>query len=145
MRDDFNIEDRQWSEENHLEDRIERHEYRTVFRVTASKVRPDEYHGDAARYSDKDEPFAQFSSIREKCPGESGHEEGRKDPVYYKRERDLFPKFARLEEQVELECVVPLDTHHAERGGIRRDTYCLVADLAKDWIHHDQQTDCYGY
>ncbi len=61
-----------------MEDGVDGHEDGAVFVVPAREPRPDEYHGDAARETDEDEPFAEGGAVGEEGPGEGELEgEGR--------------------------------------------------------------------
>lgn len=118
--DDADKEDCKGGEEDHLQHRVDSHKNGTVLRVTSREAVPDEHHGDAASQTDEDETGSQVGFVGEESPCEGEHEERRDNPVHEDAEGQLFPEGLLAEDVME----------------------CLVADVAENGIHHDQQADC---
>jgi hypothetical protein len=103
-------------EEQHLEDRVERHQAGGVLAVAVREIVPDNDHGDAAGQADQDEPGHILGLVAEKQHRQRKHQDGADHPVLNQRQ-DQYA--AVLEDPPHL----------------------LVLHLRQRRIHHEDQPD----
>ncbi|MBK7399566.1 MAG: hypothetical protein IPJ34_25730 [Myxococcales bacterium] len=107
-------------EEEHLEDRVERHETGAVLGVTLREVVPHDHHRDAPGQADEDQPEHVLGLVPEEHDREREHQDRADDPVLHQRQgEDLLV----AEDEAEL----------------------LVADLGERRVHHDDEPDRDGH
>ena len=103
-------------EEEHLEDRVERHQAGAVLGVALGEVVPDDDHRDAARQADQDEPHHVLGLVAQEDHRQREHEDRADHPVLHERERE--------------HSAVPEDP-----------AQLLVADLRQRRVHHEDEAD----
>lgn len=120
--DDAEEEDGHGRVQDHLQDRVDRHDEGAVLDVPAREVRPHEHHGDAPRQPDEDEPLPQRVLVGQKGPREPEHKQGGDDPVEGDGDGELGPDGAAAE---------------GEGQGFE-------AGFAEDGVHHCEEADGEG-
>ena len=102
--------------EEHLEDRVEGDEPRTVLRVALRKLIPHDDHGDAAGEADHDEAHHVFRVTPQEYDGQDEHQDGADHPVLHERQAEHLDVLEHLAE-------------------------LLVPHLRKGRVHHENQAD----
>jgi hypothetical protein len=115
MADNLDIKHGKRCKQDNLQYAVECNQDGAVIAVAARQISPDEDHGNATCNAHEDESFAEVLPVGQESPSECYHEERCDDPVEHKRDCNLDPEFAFLEEKVQ----------------------SFVADFAEDRVHHD--------
>ena len=114
------IEPTQQGIEQHLQDRIDRHQHGRCLPIPLGQIDPDQHHGNAGSQANHDQPRAQGRLVGQKPPGQAKHQQGTQSPHQSQRQGEQPP--------------IPKDH-----------TQLPIAHLRQDRIQHHQQTQGNGH